>query len=258
MKNERHPHLPPEKHPGSASLRSRLRKLFDGLKKTPVHPQWLVARDSEHRCAVLCRQLRGIVLDVGSGDRQLEKHLPAGTRYIGLDYPPSGTRYRARPHVWADAMQLPIRAGSVDGVALFEVLEHLTAPGLALKEAARVLRNGGAVVLTVPFLYPIHDAPFDFSRLTASQLRHLAAEAGLDVVELNERGHALETAAMLACLSLAEACIRAVEQRRLMALFLPPFLLAVPVVNIAGYLLSRLFPVNHFMPAGYDAILEKI
>ena len=238
-------------------MRTRLRRLFDGLKKTPVHPQWLVARNSEHSGTIFCRQFRGIVLDVGSGDRQLEKHLPAGTRYIGLDYPPSGTRYRARPHVWADAMQLPIRADAVDGVALFEVLEHLPEPGLALKEAARVLRNGGAVVLTVPFLYPIHDAPFDFSRLTASQLRHLAAEAGLDVVELNERGHALETAAMLACLSLAEACIRAIEQRRPMALVLLPFLLSVPVVNIAGYLLSRLFPVDRFMPAGYRAVLKK-
>jgi SAM-dependent methyltransferase len=258
MKIESPPHLPPETHPGSASMRTRLRRLFDGLKKTPVHPQWLVARNSEPSGTILCRQLRGIVLDVGSGDRQLEKHLPAGTRYIGLDYPPSGTRYRALPHVWADAMQLPIRAGSVDGVALFEVLEHLPAPGLALQEAARVLRSGGVVVLTVPFLYPIHDAPFDFSRLTAHQLRHLAASAGLEITELNERGYALETAAMLTSLSLAEACIRAVEQRRLIALILLPFLLSVPLVNISGYLLSRLFPVNHFMPAGYVAVLKKI
>jgi SAM-dependent methyltransferase len=258
MKIESPPHLPPETHPGSASMRTRLRRLFDGLKKTPVHPQWLVARNSEPSGTILCRQLRGIVLDVGSGDRQLEKHLPAGTRYIGLDYPPSGTRYRALPHVWADAMHLPIRAGSVDGVALFEVLEHLPAPGLALQEAARVLRSGGVVVLTVPFLYPIHDAPFDFSRLTAHQLRHLAASAGLEITELNERGYALETAAMLTSLSLAEACIRAVEQRRLIALILLPFLLSVPLVNISGYLLSRLFPVNHFMPAGYVAVLKKI
>jgi SAM-dependent methyltransferase len=258
MKNEWHPHLPPERHPGSVSMRTRLRRLFDGLKKTPVHPQWLVARDSGHSCTALCRQLRGIVLDVGSGDRQLEKQLPAGTRYIGLDYPPSGTRYRALPHVWADAMQLPIRADAVDGVALFEVLEHLPEPGLALKEAARVLRSGGEVVLTVPFLYPIHDAPFDFSRLTAHQLQHLAASAGLEITELNERGYALETAAMLTCLSLAEACIRAVEQRRLIALILLPFLLSVPIVNIAGYLLSRLFPVDRFMPAGYVAVLKKI
>jgi hypothetical protein len=188
MKIESPPHLPPETHPGSASMRTRLRRLFDGLKKTPVHPQWLVARNSEPSGTIFCRQLRGIVLDVGSGDRQLEKHLPAGTRYIGLDYPPSGTRYRARPHVWADAMQLPIRADAVDGVALFEVLEHLPEPGTRAQGSGTRAPQRRSGRFDCYASFPIHDAPFDFSRLTAHQLQHLAASAGLEITELNERG----------------------------------------------------------------------
>lgn len=258
MNRDRRPHPPPENRTGSASVRACLRRLFDSLKRTPLHPQWLVCRESENSRSALCRHLRGIVLDVGSGDRRLEKDLPPGARYVGLDYPPSGTRYRALPHVWADAMQLPVRSGTVDGVALFEVLEHLTDPARALRETARALRSGGVAVVTVPFLYPVHDAPFDFGRLTSHQLRHLASSAGFEIAELNERGYALETAAMLACLALAEACLRAVEQRRLAALLLLPLLLAVPLLNSAGYLLSRLFPVDRFMPVGYDAVLKKI
>lgn len=49
-----------------------------------------------------------------------------------------------------------------------------------------------------------------------------------------------------------------VKQRRLAALLLLPLLLAVPLLNSAGYLLSRLFPVDRFMPVGYDAVLKKI
>ena len=231
--------------------------MLDGLKKTPLHPQWLVARKSQDGLDAICSILQGSVLDVGSGDRRLEKRLPPGARYIGLDYPPSGARYRTPPHVWADALRLPVRDRAFDSVALLEVLEHLPDPQPALKEAARVVRSKGLVIVTVPFLYPIHDAPYDFRRLTAYGIRHLASEAGLVVIELNERGHALETAAMLTALALSEACIRALEQRRPIALLLLSSLLAVPFINVAGYVASRLFPTDRFMPVGYAAVLRK-
>lgn len=214
-------------------------------------------RNEESHLRELAGWTRGWVLEIGSGNRRLEKHLAAGTRYVALDYPPSGKRYSLRPDVWADAAWLPIGGARVDGVVLIEVLEHLPDPLAALREAGRVVRPGGHVVLSVPFLYPIHDAPYDFTRFTQFGLKRLAAAAGLEVVRLNERGGPAETAAMLAALALARTALRSVEKPNLAAMVALPLLMLVPLVNVLGWLLSRLVPVTQFMPGGYMALLAK-
>jgi glycosyltransferase involved in cell wall biosynthesis len=46
--------------------------------------------------------------------------------------------------------ELPLADHSVDVVCFLDVLEHLVQPGLALREAARVLAPGGRVIINVP------------------------------------------------------------------------------------------------------------
>ena len=127
------------------------RRLFHSLKRTPLHPQWIALRGEELHLRAIAGLVHGRVLEIGSGDRRLEKYLRAGTRYIGLDYPPSGQRYSGRPDVWADAACLPFRESTMDGVVMLEVLEHLPDPRTALMEASRVVTPIGLVLLSSPF-----------------------------------------------------------------------------------------------------------
>lgn len=233
------------------------RRLFHSLKRTPLHPQWIAFRDEEPHLRALAGLVHGRVLEIGSGERRLEKHLRADTRYIGLDYPPSGQRYGSRPDVWGDGSRLPFQEGTMDGVVLLEVLEHLPDPRTALMEASRVVAPGGRVLLSFPFLYPIHDAPYDFSRLTQFGLEQMAAEAGLEIIRLTERGGPGEAAALLASLALAKTALQSIEQRSLAALAVLPLTLLVPLINMVGWFLSRIIPVKQFMPTGYVAVLNK-
>jgi spore maturation protein CgeB/SAM-dependent methyltransferase len=50
-----------------------------------------------------------------------------------------------------DASQLPFEDASFDTVVLGEILEHLTHPARVLAEAKRVLREGGRLIITVPY-----------------------------------------------------------------------------------------------------------
>jgi len=50
----------------------------------------------------------------------------------------------------ADAMSLPFRSGAFRAVLLFDVLEHLPQPELAISEAARVLEPSGLLHISVP------------------------------------------------------------------------------------------------------------
>ena len=68
-----------------------------------------------------------------------------------------------------DVNNIPLAAESVDIVFLCEVLEHLNAPERALKEAHRVLRKGGYILIDVPWLHEI------YRPLSAITLRNLFA-----------------------------------------------------------------------------------
>ena len=76
-------------------------------------------------------------------------------RVIGVEPDPAHIREAARRYPWlpvlqGDAAALPFEDGAVDAVVMLDVLEHVPEPGVVLAEAHRVLRPGGALVLSVP------------------------------------------------------------------------------------------------------------
>lgn len=55
-----------------------------------------------------------------------------------------------------DLLKLPFLDGVFDGVVLTEVLEHCADPFKAMAEVFRVMRPGGLLLVTSPFLWPTH------------------------------------------------------------------------------------------------------
>jgi SAM-dependent methyltransferase len=73
----------------------------------------------------------------------------------------------------ADGHAVPLADGSVDGVVIQAVLEHVLEPTVVAKEIHRVLRSGGIVYADTPFLQQVHEGPYDFTRFTDSGHRYL-------------------------------------------------------------------------------------
>lgn len=132
--------------------------------------------------------LTGTVLDVGCGHqpyRSLLTAAPGVDRYVGLDLPP--TRYQ-RPDVVWEGTAMPLRTSSVDSAVATELLEHVPDPLPLLREVRRVLRPGGRLLLTVPFLWPLHDVPDDELRYTPFRLERILGDAGFTDVSLRAMG----------------------------------------------------------------------
>jgi SAM-dependent methyltransferase len=96
-------------------------------------------------------------LEAGCGLGQVVYYLrERGYPAIGIDYAPEAlrptlARYPDLPLHMGDVHHLPYRANSFGGYLSFGVVEHFEeGPTPTLAEAYRVLRSGGALVLTVP------------------------------------------------------------------------------------------------------------
>ncbi len=72
-----------------------------------------------------------------------------------------------------DGHAIPLADGSVDGVVVQAVLEHVLEPTVVAQEIHRVLRIGGIVYADTPFLQQVHEGPYDFTRFTDSGHRFL-------------------------------------------------------------------------------------
>lgn len=221
------------------------RSLAAVFARTPLHPQWLLGRRVVPNGLA---EARGIVLDVGSADSWIAAHLDAEVHYVSVDTPATGkTLYGAKPVVFADGMKLPFRDASVDSAICLEVAEHVSDPQTLLLEISRVLKPGGQLFISAPFLYPIHDAPHDFQRFTRHGLQYLVERAGLRILGIESRVGSINIAGTLACLAIAGP-FSAGGWRLLL---LPFAAMMVLVINLAAYILSLFWPNWDAMTFGY-------
>lgn len=125
------------------------------------------------------------IVEVGGGTsflrRVIEGEVP-GALYISGDIAPTN-----QTTVVLDATALPFATGSADAVLALEVLEHIPEPQRMIDEAARVLRPGGSLVITVPFMFGVHDFR-DYHRFTPLGFTGLLEKAGLTLVDTVQRG----------------------------------------------------------------------
>jgi SAM-dependent methyltransferase len=131
----------------------------------------------------------GAVLDIGCGHKPYKSLLLSSPsraeRYTGLDLPDN---HYGSPDLEWNGEKVPLEDASVDAVLLTEVLEHCPEPIDVLREICRVMKPGGFLFLTVPFIWPIHTVPHDEYRYTPFALRRMLEQAGFPHPEIKATG----------------------------------------------------------------------
>jgi SAM-dependent methyltransferase len=136
-------------------------------------------------------QFHGKLLDVGAGSSPYEELIIATgkvSQYIKLDFAKSDYHKGHHLDLTWDGKTIPLDRHSIDSVIMTEVLEHVHRPGELLQEVRRVLKPGGVLFLTVPFIWPMHELPYDYHRFTPIALRTYLEEADFNVQSIQILG----------------------------------------------------------------------
>ena len=115
----------------------------------------------------------GLVLDAGSGFRSTMYEHVVNLEVVA--YPSTD--------VLSVAEHLPFESASFEAALSLNVLEHVRDPFRCASELARVVRPGGRLYASAPFLQPYHGYPHHYYNMTASGLENLFSDA-FDVEQL--------------------------------------------------------------------------
>jgi SAM-dependent methyltransferase len=132
------------------------------------HEQYLSSFRHRRALTAGLKNFAGLsVLDVGCGEQPYRALLGPSCRYVGIDvetrHPQTLAMEPGRP--W------PVE-GPFDVVLCTQVMEHVVDIRKFCEEIDRVLAPGGKLLVSVPFIYPVHDV-HDYRRLTPSGVAQL-------------------------------------------------------------------------------------
>jgi SAM-dependent methyltransferase len=196
-------------------------------------------------------QLSGQLLDVGCGSMPYRELFDV-QRYVGLDIDTPESRARGVADCLYDGTTFPLESARFDAVVCNQVLEHVFNPEEFLGEIARVLKPGGRLLLTVPFVWDEHEQPHDFARYTSFGLRHLLEGNGFRVVQQHKLG---ADASVLA--QLANAYVFKVSRRLWKPLRAALAMPLVAVINLGGQAARYLLPGNPDLYLDQMVLAEK-
>lgn len=180
------------------------------------------------------------VLNVGAGGdiQKIVDGMAAkrGIAVINTDVDPARV-----PDVVDDIMQSSFPSETFDAVIIMEVLEHVPEPHRAALEIHRLLKPGGRLIASTPFLFPIHDRPYDYFRYTRYGLVYLFRNfTDLEVRERNSWAEAVLV--LIARLPM--------EHGRSFRVASPFFIFAAYVLSPFAILATAIFP-SDFFTTGY-------
>lgn len=133
----------------------------------------------------------GKLIDIGCGEmpyKGLVMDNSRVTEYIGVDIQNETYQQFVKPDVFWDGRHIPLANDTTDCAMLIEVLEHVPKPDLVLMEINRVMKRGGVCLITIPFLWTLHDVPNDEYRYTPFALRRLAEQSNFEVLKMESFG----------------------------------------------------------------------
>lgn len=206
------------------------------------------------------------LLDLGCGPRPyFDLYSTYFSKTIGADladspFPKKGI------DIYCPATKVPLPDNSIDVILCTEVLHDLPEPDEFFNEIKRLLKPGGYLFLTSPFVVPIVDGEYDHYRYTKHGLNYRITKSGLSTVSIEPVGDIFASSINLSIKPILKTfnTISKALNIKVIYSFYNPFLLLLvfsPQLIYLGLarlpLFRSLFKRFNYGPVGYVSIVTK-
>lgn len=199
-----------------------------------LNPFFFARRELVKHIRLCASAMTGKILDVGCGKKPYKKLFLNASVYIGIDIEnPGHDHSQEEIDVFYDGKTFPFVDQSFDSVLTNQVFEHVFNPDEFISEIQRVLKNGGHLLLTVPFVWDEHEQPFDYGRYSCFGVKHILEKHGFEILKQYKSGTGIQAVVQLINLYIYKKFYsrRRVLNYLMTGLFISPF-------NLFGFLLS--------------------
>lgn len=221
-----------------------------------INPFYIIRRSLLKNIMRFSESLSGRMMDFGCGSKPYRSIFHV-TEYIGVDFENEG-----HPHdneqidVYYDGKHLPFEDESFDSVLCSEVIEHVFNLSATLNEINRVMKTGGNILITCPFVWNEHEVPLDYARYTRFALRDILGKSGFEITHYSKSGNFITTLTQLKVMYFYTAFGK-LWYKHFVSRVLFKFLFVL-IPNSMGLLLNKLYPFNDTLYLNNVLVAKKI
>ena len=239
-------------------MSSRLRQLYGNAQFEPsllgllINPYFIIRLRLFQSIRANSSYMTGRMLDFGCGSKPY-RSLFQVSEYVGLDTEDSGHDHsHEEVDVFYDGKEMPFEDEHFDSVLSSEVFEHVFNLEEVLQEINRVLKPGGHLLITLPFVWEEHEAPYDFARYTSFGIGSLLRDAGFEIVVSKKTTRYIETIFQTINAYIVKAIFRS---NKYIKVLVTPFLIAP--LTILGIILAWLLPNDESLYSNMLIVAKK-
>jgi len=219
------------------------------------HPYYFIRTQLLKSVKKHAHNLKGRLLDFGCGSKPYKNFFEVD-EYIGVDFVNEG-----HPHdneqidVYYDGKTIPFPDNSFDSILSSEVFEHIFNLPEILVELNRVLKPGGRILITCPFVWKEHELPHDYARYTLFALKDLLEKNNFTVHVTDKSGNFMQVIFQLTVLYFYDTGYSTVKKIPIVREIFNALFIFLP--NLGGAIASKLLPSKKQLYFNNIVVAEK-
>jgi SAM-dependent methyltransferase len=230
-------------------------RFFPDLFSIVINPFYFSRKALLKQIKSSSKKLTGRLLDFGCGSKPYRSLFFNVSEYIGIDVDNGESHNHENENIdiFYDGQTIPFENEVFDSILASEVLEHVPDIDKILSELYRVLKKNGKILVTVPFVWPEHEMPYDFRRFTCIGFEKLLTDKNFQIISKTKSGSFLEVLFQMGIMYLHSLLYTKNKYLNMLinAIFIFP-------VCITGIVLTKILPERDNFYLNSVIVAEKI